>query len=139
MSAQFCLSYHGWQLHNSPWRCFKGCLSTHILLAVLAGTLIEALLHWENDNLPAALAADPAALTEDGGGVSATVLAFRYGEAVAAVAPCSLQRLAARELARLMQAAHHPVITAHRRSSTAVWRVIKSRLGGVGSKLAGGH
>ena len=66
------------------------------------------------------------------------MLAFRYGEAVAAGAPRSLQRLSARELARLMQAAHHPVITAHRRSSKAVWQVVMSRLGGVGSKLAGG-
>ena len=88
--------------------------------------------------MPAALAADPAALTEEGGGVSATVLAFRYGEAVAAVAPRSLQRLPARELARLMQAAHHPVITANRCSSRAVWQVVLSGLGDVGSKLAGG-
>ena len=125
-------------MRNSTWRCFESCLSTHVLPAVLAGALIEALLHWEDEGLPAALAADPAALAEDGGGVSATVLAFRYGEAVAAVAPRSLQRLPVRELARLMQAAHHPVITAHRRSSTAVWQVVMSRLGDVGSKLAGG-
>ena len=106
---------------------------------MLAGALIEALLSWENEGTPAALAADPAALTDDAGGVSATVLALRYGEAVAAVAPRSLQRLPARELARLMQAAHHPVITEHRRSSKAVWQVVMSRLGDVGSKLAGGH
>ena len=60
------------------------------------------------------------------------------GERGSAVAPRSLQRLPARELARLMQAAHHPVITAHRRSSTAVWQVVRSRLADVGSKLAGG-
>ncbi len=104
---------------------------------MLAGALIEALLRWENEGLPAALPADPAALTEDGA-VSTTVLAFRYGEAVEAVTPRSLQHLPARELARLMQAAHHPVITAHRRCSTAVWQVVMSRLGAVGSKLAGG-
>ena len=107
-------------------------------LAVLAGALIEALLRWEDEDLPAALAADPAALIEDGGGVSATVLAVRYGEAVAAVAPRSLKYLPARELARLMQAAHHPVITAHRRSCRAVWQVVMSGIGDVGSKLAGG-
>ena len=93
---------------------------------------MAALRYWLTHSQALPVAADSAAAADEPAGPTALALSLRYADAAVAITPTGQGTISPALLARLMLAAHQPVISNTRRLPSAAWASVKHRIFKVG-------
>ncbi|KAK9804294.1 hypothetical protein WJX72_005256 [[Myrmecia] bisecta] len=129
------LLHYSTPVRQAASRAVSACVPSSMSLSE---ALFQALYHWMQNpqELPLTSAAQPA---EDGATASVVLLANRFCQALLALTPRSVQVLSVRGLARLMLAAHHPVVGGACAKPLGGWQAASRKLGNVQALLTPGE
>lgn len=105
--------------------------------AAFADSFVAALQHWQKNLSSLPVAADPASAADDQAGPTPATLSLRYAAAATVVIPTSPGTISPPLLARIMLAAHHPVICNVRRHPQAAWNSVKRKIHKLGELFDG--
>lgn len=114
-----------------------GWVSISVPGLVFADGFVAALQHWQKNSSRLPVAADPASAADDQAGPTVATLSLRYAAAAMAVIPTGPGTISPPLLARIMLAAHHPVICNARRHPQAAWNSVRRRIHKLGELFDG--
>ena len=93
-----------------------------------AENFVEALQYWQKHAHALPVASDPSSAADDQAGPTQTSVSLHYADAAMAITPSSPSSISPALLARIMLAAHHPVISSVRRHPQAGWTLVKHKI-----------
>jgi len=114
-----------------------GWMTMSVPGVAFADGFVAALQHWQKNSSSLPVAADPASAADDQAGPTPIALSLRYAAAAMAVIPTSPGSISSPLLARIMLAAHHPVICNVRRQPQAAWNSVKRKMHKLGELFDG--
>ncbi len=114
-----------------------GWMSNNIPGVAFADGFVAALQHWQKNSSRLPVAADPVSAADDQAGPTPATLSLRYAAAAMAVIPTGPGTMSPPLLARIMLAAHHPVICNARRHPQAAWNSAKRKIHKLGEVFDG--